>query len=214
MFSFRLRGIGRVLPARYRGYIFLVFITLLFFHQGFYSGHNTHPDINLLPVRNKFNLDDLTTVYIFGGTSNVITKHPIPKLMDKAEDEFRNKLQKQSQTLVNAVEEYRKRYKRNPPKGFDEWWTFVQQNEIRMVDEFDGLMHDLEPFRILSGQEIRRRTLQVCSISMIIIYCPQSSCTSLGRRVAFYTSCTDTWRGAYHGQDESRLRRFRSQRPR
>lgn len=167
MFSFRLRGIGRVLPARYRGYIFLVFITLLFLHQGFYSGHNTHPDINLLPLRNKFNLDDLTTVYIFGGTSNVITKHPIPKLMDKAEDEFRNKLQKQSQTLVDAVEEYRKRYKRNPPKGFDEWWTFVQQNEIRMVDEFDGLMHDLEPFWILSGQEIRRRTLQVGELPSI-----------------------------------------------
>lgn len=167
MFSFRRRGLGRLFSGRYKGYVFVAFTTVLFLHQGLYSGHNTHPDITLSPLGNKFNWDDLTTVYIFGGSDGVVTKHPIPKLMDSAEDKFRNKLQKQSKTLVAAVGEYQRRYKRHPPRGFDAWWAFAQKNHVRMVDEFDGLMHDLDPFRNLSGQEIRHRTLQA---SLMILF--------------------------------------------
>ncbi|KAG8932222.1 capsule-associated protein CAP1, partial [Tulasnella sp. 408] len=47
-------------------------------------------------------------------------QHPIPKLMHEAQVNFRALITKQSKTLSAAVKEYKKRYKRDPPKGFDE----------------------------------------------------------------------------------------------
>lgn len=48
-------------------------------------------------------------------------RHPIYDLIDKAEKEWEAKHKRQSRTLDEAVEEYERRYKRAPPKGFDEW---------------------------------------------------------------------------------------------
>lgn len=42
---------------------------------------------------------------------------------------------RQSKTLPQAVIEYRKRYGRNPPKGFESWWKFARQNNIKIVDD-------------------------------------------------------------------------------
>ena len=38
---------------------------------------------------------------------------------------------------------------------------FAQKNEVKMIDEYDGLVKDLEPFWALSGEELRRRSEQV-----------------------------------------------------
>ncbi|KAF8314095.1 hypothetical protein DL93DRAFT_2125753 [Clavulina sp. PMI_390] len=84
--------------------------------------------------------------------------------MDDAEISYRQKLGRQSKTLKAAVAEYRRRYKRYPPKGFDEWFAFAQANDFKMFDEFDGMMGDLEPFWSLNGEEIRRRTTQIAEI--------------------------------------------------
>ena len=87
--------------------------------------------------------------------------HPIPRLMAEAEDKFRNLLAKQSKTLAEAVAEYKKRYKRDPPKGFDDWFTFAINNDIKIIDEYDSVFQDLDPFWDLSGYELRRRVEQV-----------------------------------------------------
>ena len=81
--------------------------------------------------------------------------------MEDAEVEFKRKLSSQSKTLKAAVTEYKRRYKRVPPKGFDQWFKFAQQNDVKMIDEYDCLVQDLEPFWELSGEEIRRRSRQV-----------------------------------------------------
>ncbi len=47
--------------------------------------------------------------------------HPIFGLIRQAEKDWEEKLNKASKTLVDAVKEYRRRYKRDPPKGFDLW---------------------------------------------------------------------------------------------
>lgn len=83
--------------------------------------------------------------------------HPIPKLMAEAEDKFRSLLARQSKTLEQAVSEYKRKYRRDPPKGFDEWWSYAVKNNFRMVDEFDGMHRDLEPFYKFSAEEFRRR---------------------------------------------------------
>lgn len=88
-------------------------------------------------------------------------EHPIPKLMEDAQASYRKKLGGQSKTLKQAAAEYRRRYKRNPPRGFDQWFAFAKANDFKMFDEFGGMVSDLEPFWTLSSEEIRRRTTQV-----------------------------------------------------
>lgn len=114
----------------------------------------------------RFSWSKATTNSLFGwvGKSKVEeVMHPIPQLMHDAQVKFRAKIVKQSKTLAAAVKEYRARYKRDPPKGFDEWFQFAQDNKVRIIDEYDGLMNDLDPFWSLSGEELRRRALQACT---------------------------------------------------
>ncbi|KAG8978212.1 capsule-associated protein CAP1, partial [Tulasnella sp. 427] len=94
-------------------------------------------------------------------------QHPIPKLMREAQVNFRSLITKQSKTLSAAVKEYRRRYKRDPPKGFDEWFAFAQENKAKIIDEYDSLVNDLEPFWSMSGEELRRRALQIGSLPSV-----------------------------------------------
>lgn len=48
-------------------------------------------------------------------------RHPIHDLINNATREWDAKRARQSKTLVEAVREYKRRHKRNPPKGFDKW---------------------------------------------------------------------------------------------
>ena len=91
--------------------------------------------------------------------------HPIKNLIKDADAKYRGLLARQSRTLREAVAEYRHRYKRDPPKGFDEWYAFAKENNVKIIDEYNGMVDDLAPFWHLPGEEIRRRVLQVSSIS-------------------------------------------------
>lgn len=53
---------------------------------------------------------------------NMEGAHPIFELTSRAEKEWEAKLRGASKTFQEAVQEYKKRYKRAPPKGFDLWW--------------------------------------------------------------------------------------------
>lgn len=48
-------------------------------------------------------------------------RHPISVLIERAEKRWKDKVAKQSRTLGEAVAEYKRRYRRNPPRGFDDW---------------------------------------------------------------------------------------------
>ncbi|WVQ76240.1 hypothetical protein IAR50_005905 [Cryptococcus sp. DSM 104548] len=87
--------------------------------------------------------------------------HPIPKLMADAKDAHERKLKRQSKTLPEAVAEYKRRYGKNPPKGFDEWFKFAKDNNGIIYDEYDQLDRDLKPFWLFSGKELRDRCIQV-----------------------------------------------------
>lgn len=87
--------------------------------------------------------------------------HPIPKLMADARAEFDQKVARQSKTLDAAINEYVRRYKRRPPVGFDEWFAFAKENDAVMIDEYDQLARDMEPFWILTGKELRKRCIDV-----------------------------------------------------
>jgi len=83
--------------------------------------------------------------------------------MADAEENFKRLLSRQSTTLKKAVTEYKRRYGRNPPKGFGQWWEFVQKHNVKIVDDYDALFEDLTPFWDMSGEEFRTRVAVVCA---------------------------------------------------
>ncbi|VBB82067.1 Putative Glycosyltransferase Family 90 [Podospora comata] len=84
-------------------------------------------------------------------------KHPIEYLIDSAEKEFANKISRQSHTIAEAAAAYRQRRGRHPPPGFDKWFTFAQEKNAVIVEDFwDQIYHDLEPFWALEAQRIRK----------------------------------------------------------
>lgn len=142
-----------------RSLLFLIALVFLFLQAGLFAGN--------LSANNNVPTDRSTTVQLQLSRPTRLTgnvaEHPIPHLMDEAESRFRSLLSHQSRSLRAAVKEYKRRYGRNPPKGFDEWWRFAQENKVKMVDEYDGLISDLEPFWGMTGEEFRERSFQVCT---------------------------------------------------
>ncbi|GAA6064394.1 hypothetical protein JCM10212_004233 [Sporobolomyces blumeae] len=96
--------------------------------------------------------------------------HPVLPLLSNARSSWSKKLSTQSTTFDRATKTYRARYNMNPPPGFDKWFAFATQGRNHsLVDEYDQLMSDLEPYRSLSPQEIRRRTAELAQVPGISI---------------------------------------------
>jgi hypothetical protein len=64
----------------------------------------------------KWRADGLLEVHPHG-------RHPIYDLIERAEKDWNDKLSRQSKSLDEAVSEYRRRYGRSPPAGFDRWYV-------------------------------------------------------------------------------------------
>ncbi|KAF8624337.1 hypothetical protein AX17_007165 [Amanita inopinata Kibby_2008] len=160
--------------SRHSGSIFLFIMVILFVRAGFYASHNRADSAVYHALHRSRNghgrvstPSSLFSSSFAPSNHHTFAQHPIPKLMEDAEAQFKKKLNSQSKTLKAAVAEYKRRYKRNPPKGFDEWFRFAVQNNVKMVDEYNGLMEDLEPFWAISGEELRRRSRQVAALPSI-----------------------------------------------
>ena len=64
--------------------------------------------------RHGWRLDGLLEVNPYG-------RHPIYDLVEKAKKKWNAKVARQSKTLRDAVREYKRRYQRDPPLGFNRW---------------------------------------------------------------------------------------------
>ncbi|GAA5909994.1 uncharacterized protein JCM6883_000517 [Sporobolomyces salmoneus] len=85
-------------------------------------------------------------------------RHPIHELILNSSLAWTSKLSRQSQDLRSAVIEYKRRFNgRNPPKGFDQWFKFAQDNKVVLIDEFDQTFRDVEMFWSLPPSVIRSR---------------------------------------------------------
>lgn len=99
-----------------------------------------------------------------------IEPHPIIPLLRSAKEKWTKKLSSQSRTFDRASRTYKTRYGRAPPPGFDKWFAFATQGRNHsLVDEYDQLMADLEPFRALPPSELRRRTAELSKVPGISI---------------------------------------------
>lgn len=92
-----------------------------------------------------------------GSLFRVNQPHPIEKLVKEANLEFTRMIESQSNSLPDAVAEYQRRYKRPPPPGFDRWFDLAVKAKTPIIDNYDTVMHTLEPFWGLSAKEIRAR---------------------------------------------------------
>lgn len=71
---------------------------------------------------------------------NPEAQHPIYDLVERAKEKWRRKQEGQSTTLREAVDEYRRRYGRAPPKGFDNWFKWAKENGVKLLDEYDQIV--------------------------------------------------------------------------
>ncbi|GJJ08524.1 hypothetical protein Clacol_002742 [Clathrus columnatus] len=83
-------------------------------------------------------------------------RHPIYELIDTAEIQWKRKLQKQSKTLEQAVKEYKRRYKRLPPKGFNLWWDYADYYNVQLRDEYDSIHRQLQPLWGIRPEVLQR----------------------------------------------------------
>lgn len=63
----------------------------------------------------------------------------------------------ESKNFSEAVSNYKIRYKRNPPRGFDAWYTYAKAHGVQIIDDYDTISEDLEPFRHLTPAELSHR---------------------------------------------------------
>ncbi|SCV72205.1 BQ2448_4899 [Microbotryum intermedium] len=86
-------------------------------------------------------------------------RHPIYDLIQNATSEWEAKLARQSTSLYGAVKEYKRRHGRNPPKGFDRWYQFARENNVKLIDEFDQTFTDILPFYALPPRVLHQRAM-------------------------------------------------------
>lgn len=141
-------------PTTVKSLVYVVCLIGVFIEAGLFAAHRQ----TNVPAGS-----DVSTA-----NGEVVVDHPIPQLMTEAEDKFRTMLARQSKTIEQAVTEYKRRYGRNPPKGFDKWFTWAVKNNVKMIDEYDAINEDLLPFMELSGEEMRRRIQQVCRRTVFV----------------------------------------------
>lgn len=72
--------------------------------------------------------------------------------------------------------EYKKRYGRQPPRGFDAWFQWCKKNNVKIVDDvcgrgacvlpltwtqYDQINRDIEPWLALSPEEFKKRVNKI-----------------------------------------------------
>ena len=69
----------------------------------------------------------------------------------------------QEGTLRDAVRHYEQRYLRSPPPGFDVWFEFATNKKAKIIDEYDQIYEDLQPFWSIAPEDLREQTWRLAS---------------------------------------------------
>ncbi|PYH89906.1 hypothetical protein BO71DRAFT_487565 [Aspergillus ellipticus CBS 707.79] len=68
-----------------------------------------------------------------------------------------------SQSLVEAVKQYRVQYNQHPPPNFDKWYEYAVSRDSPVIDDFDQIYNNLLPFRALQPAQIRDLTQKLAT---------------------------------------------------
>jgi hypothetical protein len=92
--------------------------------------------------------------------SNPDDGHPIGKLIYDAQLTFAELLSKESKSVEEAAQAYRKRRGRHPPPGFDTWFKFAQNKSAVIVEDFfDQIYDDIQPFWGMEPKLLRKEAV-------------------------------------------------------
>ena len=144
--------LGKQLQTHLGKKVFIVFffvVVLSFYHL------NTKRIKILHPVTHG----DVSYSGLLGLTSG--QKHPIEILFQDARRKQAHLVERQSKSLAEAVINYKKRYNREPPPGFDEWYHAAISLNATIIDDYDSVMANFEPYWSISARELRARVRQV-----------------------------------------------------
>lgn len=89
--------------------------------------------------------------------SNAYDEHPVHGLIREAKEQWNQKVARQSKTYYEAVREYQRRNRRDPPPGFKEWYRWAREHNVQLIDEFDTISNQIEPFLSLRPSVVRER---------------------------------------------------------
>ncbi|EPS41524.1 hypothetical protein H072_4583 [Dactylellina haptotyla CBS 200.50] len=95
--------------------------------------------------------------------------HPIAHLMEHGSNEFAAMKQRQSTSLRDAVRNYKKRYGMPPPPNFDKWYEFAVSRKSFLIDEYDTIFHQIQPFWGMPPKMIRERAREVLGFPQAFI---------------------------------------------
>lgn len=100
---------------------------------------------------------------LWASQSNSVNYHPIDLLMYDAQfaHEAYIKQASSSTNLAEAVQNYKERYNRHPPPGFDHWYRYATSRHSIINDDYDSIERDILPFYALEPDEVRHRTWQL-----------------------------------------------------
>ena len=96
-----------------------------------------------------------------GVKNGITTEHPIKKLVEDANARHAALIQSQSQTLQQAVAEYRRRYHRSPPRGFDVWFGLAKAHDVTIIDDYDTLTNSFAPYWNVPPSQLRKNILSL-----------------------------------------------------
>ncbi|KAK3719020.1 hypothetical protein LTR37_004583 [Vermiconidia calcicola] len=105
----------------------------------------------------------LTRAAFWASQSTSVNYHPIDLLMYDAQfaHEVYIKQASSSTNLAEAVQNYKERYNRHPPPGFDHWYRYATSRHSIINDDYDSIERDILPFYALEPAEVRHRTWQL-----------------------------------------------------
>jgi hypothetical protein len=91
-------------------------------------------------------------------------EHPVDTLIRSAHVDFEHLTQRQSKTYEAACDEYRRRYGKEPPPGFEGWYEFAVAHQSPIIDDFDAIYDAVSPLWKLSGQEVSKAVDEAKSV--------------------------------------------------
>lgn len=144
----------------------LLVLALCFCPLWFFNSHEAS-SLHVLPESIRANLISLTSGDSMHPSktkgSGYSFQHPILLLHQEALAKFSDMERKQSKTLAKAVTEYKRRYGRGPPLGFDKWFAFAIENSIPLLDQYDSITKYFEPFWQVPPAVLRKTVDDVLS---------------------------------------------------
>lgn len=161
---------GHPFPPHSTGLAFLgvslaVFGLMAYFHL---ESQSDEKGVSLFrKVPSAFYLAMLLLFFLWTGlwasTRVAVNYHPIDMLVFEAQRYHQQYLNQTSLStgLAEAVNHYKERYGQNPPPGFDHWYRYATERNSTMIDDFDSIHRDLEPFYSLEPKVIRDRTWEM-----------------------------------------------------